>query len=170
MGGIREALDRVSSVVARRPQTGEDTNKSTTTLVSGLACVSEEGEWRLDTDMPAAMGGQGSAPTPGVYGRAALGSCLAMGYKLRSEALGIEVTSIKIDIDADSDMAGMLFLESANPPGYTEVRYHVQIESPAPASDIQRVVDEGDALSPYLDVFARAHAMKRTLTINQEAG
>jgi uncharacterized OsmC-like protein len=164
---IREALDRVSSIVERRPQSGEDTNQSTTTLVSGLACLSEEGDWRLDTDMPESMGGQGSAPTPGVYGRAALGSCLAMGYKLRAETLGIEVTSVKIEIDSDSDVAGMLFLDSASPPGYSEVRYHVQIESPAPEADVRRVIDEGDALSPYLDVFSRAHAMKRTLTINQ---
>jgi uncharacterized OsmC-like protein len=167
MNRIREAIDRITSVVERRPQTGKDTNQSSTTLVSGLACISEEGDWRLETDMPETMGGQGSAPTPGVYGRAALGSCLAMGYKLRAETLGIEVTSIKIDIDADSDMAGMLFLESASPPGYTEVRYHVEIESPAPEAAVRRVVDEGDALSPYLDVFSRAHAMKRTLTINQ---
>jgi len=167
MSRIREAMGRVISVVERRPETGQDTNQSTTTLVSGLACVSEEGGWRLDSDLSETMGGQGSAPTPGVYGRAALGGCLAMGYKLRAETLGIEVTSVKIDIDADSDMAGMLFLESASPPGYSEVRYHVQIESPAPEADVRRVVDEGDALSPYLDVFSRAHEMKRTLTINQ---
>lgn len=170
MSRIRDAVGRVSSIVERRPQTGRGTTRSTTTLISGLACVSEEGEWRLDSDVPEALGGQGSAPTSGVYGRAALGSCLAVSYKLRAETLGIEVTSVRVDIDADWDMAGMLFLESASPAGFTEVRYHVQIESPAPEADVRRVVDEADALCPFLDVYSRANVMERTLTISQTPG
>jgi hypothetical protein len=65
MSRIRDAMGSVISVIERRPQTGQDTDQSTTTLVSGLACVSEEGDWRFDTDLPETMGGQGSGPHSG---------------------------------------------------------------------------------------------------------
>jgi hypothetical protein len=59
----------------------------------------------------------------------------------------------------------MLLCDSATPPGYTELRYHVEIDSPAAPADVLRILDEGDRLSPMLDVFTRATAMRRTTSI-----
>jgi hypothetical protein len=41
----------------------------------------------------------------------------------------------------------------------------VRIESSAPEADILRVLDEGDVLSPYRDVFSNQTPMKRTASI-----
>jgi uncharacterized OsmC-like protein len=164
---IGEALERLEAVIRRRPEFARDTYRSVTTLTGDLRCESMEGPWRQSTDLPAAFGGEGSAPTPGVLGRAALGSCLAMGYQLRAARLGVEVTSIRVEVEADSDDAAMLFLDSDARPGYSEVRYHVEIETTAPDDVIARILDEGDALSPYRDVFAGATPIKRTSSIRR---
>jgi uncharacterized OsmC-like protein len=136
-----------------------------TTLIDGLRCTSEEGTWRFETDLPETLGGDGSGPSPGVLGRAALGSCVAMGYQLRAARLGVELTSVTVEIEADSDVAGMLSPEASARPGYGEVRYHVSVTSSAAEASILRVLDEGDALSPYRDVFSAKTAMKRTVSI-----
>ncbi len=162
---ISAALDRVEKAVTKHPSLGIETDRSVTTLTDGLRCTSEEGAWRFETDLPDTMGGDSSGPSPGVLGRAALGSCLAMGYQMRAARLGVELTSVTVEIEADSDVAGMLSTEAPARPGYSEVRYHVSVESSAPEADVLRVLDEGDALSPYLDVFTAQTEMKRTVSI-----
>ena len=163
---IAAALERLEAVVRKRPEVAHGTNRSVTTVVDGLRCESQEGDWRMHTDLPAALGGGASGPTPGMLGRAALGSCLAMGYQLHAARLGVELTSIRIEIEADSDDAGMLFLGEARP-GYGEVRYHVEIVSPESEESVLKVLDEGDSLSPYLDVFSNSTTMKRTTSIRR---
>lgn len=167
---IGTALDRLDEVIAKRPSFGADTERSVTTITAGLRCTSEEGDWRFETDLPESMGGAGSGPAPGVLGRAALGSCLAMGYQMRAARLGVRVSSVRVEIEADYDIAGMLNLDAEARPGYSEIRYHVHIESDAPEADVRRVVDEGDLLSPYRDVFAEATPMTRTVTIHTSEG
>ena len=159
------ALDRIENAVTRHPSLGIGTERSISTITGGLRCTSEEGAFRFETDLPDTMGGDGSGPSPGVLGRAALGSCLAMGYQMRAARLGVDLASVTVEIEADFDVAGMLSMESTARPGYSEVRYHVRVESSAPEADILRVLDEGDVLSPYRDVFSAQTPMKRTISI-----
>jgi len=159
------ALDRLEKAVRKHPSLGTGTERSISTITDGLRCTSEEGAFRFETDLPDTMGGGGSGPSPGVLGRAALGSCLAMGYQMRAARLGVDLASLTVEIEADFDVAGMLSLESNARPGYSEVRYHVSVKSSAPEADILRVLDEGDVLSPYRDVFSARTPMKRTVSI-----
>ena len=60
-----------------------------------------------------------------------MGACLAMGYQLRAAEHGIELTSVRVTVETDSEMCGMLQCDAAAPPGFTEIRYCVELESPA---------------------------------------
>ena len=159
------ALDRIENAVMKRPSLGIGTEHSISTVTRGLRCTSQEGAFRFETDLPDNMGGSGSGPSPGVLGRAALGSCLAMGYQMRAARLGVDLVSLTVEVEADFDVAGMLSIEATARPGYSEVRYHVIVESSASEADILRVLDEGDVLSPYRDVFSDETPMKRTFSI-----
>ena len=88
-----------------------------------------------------------------------------MGYQMRAARLGIDLTSLSVEVEADFDVVGMLSLDSTARPGYSEVRYHVRVESSAPEADILRVLDEGDVISPYRDVFSARTPMTRTVSI-----
>ena len=114
--------------------------------------------------MPREAGGRESASTPGALGRAALGSCLAIGYMLWASRLDIPVSSLEVEIHADSDDAG-LFGTADIAPGYSEIRYRVRVESSAPEADIINLLDEGDKHSPWLDVFTRPVICKREVVI-----
>jgi uncharacterized OsmC-like protein len=164
MEAIRNAFDRCVKALTLRPAIGRSTGVSRTRIRQGLVCEIEEGPWRLTADMPQQVGGSASAPTPGVFGRAAFGSCLAVCYMMHAAKLGVPITSLEIEVQADYDNAG-LFGVGTLPPGYTEVRYTVTVESPAPESDITRVLDEGDAHSPYLDIFSRDVTCRRSVRI-----
>jgi uncharacterized OsmC-like protein len=145
---------------------GIGTGKSKVRMTNGLRCEIQEGEWKLSADMPATVGGDGSAPTPGVLGRAALGSCLAIGYMMKAAELEIPITGLEVEVEADYD-DGALFGTAAKdvPPGYLQIRYTVTVESNAPENDVMQIVDDGDNHSPYLDIFTRAQKCIRTVNI-----
>jgi uncharacterized OsmC-like protein len=164
MEAIRNAFDRCVKTLTLRPSRGHSTGVSRTRLRDGLVCEIEEGPWRLTADMPVQVGGGSTAPTPGVFGRAAFGSCLAVCYMMHAAKLGVPITSLEIEVQADYDN-GALFGVGSSAPGYSEVRYTVTVESPASESDITRVLDEGDAHSPYLDIFRRPVTCHRSVRI-----
>ena len=89
---------------------------------------------------------------------------LVVGQRLWRTRSG-ELTSVRVTVESDSELAGMLFCDSSAPPGYTEVRYHVEVESPDDAERVVAILDEGDRLSPVLDVFSRASTVRRTTDI-----
>jgi len=163
---IVHALERLEAAIDRRPGLSDRTSRAVTTSVDGLRCSTEEGSWVTPADLPGTLGGDESAPPPAVLLRAALGSCMAMSYRLRAAKHGIELTSVQVTVEADSELIGMLSCDAAAPPGFTEIRYHVEIESPAPVASVRRVLDEGDRLSPILDALDRANSLRRTTSVS----
>ena len=166
---IKFSFERVAEHLALNPERGCNTLVSTTRIIDGLACRTEEGEWTLSADLPSKAGGSNTGPTPGVLGRAALGSCLAIGYMLWASKLGVPIDSLEVEIQADSD-DGALFGTSEAPPGYSEVRYYVRVQSSASEEEIFKVLDAGDKHDPYLDIFSRAIPCKRQVEIVRTEG
>jgi uncharacterized OsmC-like protein len=164
MDAIRLAFERCVKALSLRPSLGRATAVSRTRVREGLVCDIEDGKWKLTADFSARLGGGETAPNPGVFGRAARGSCRAIGYMIRAAKHGVPITSLEVEVQADYD-TGALLGTSASPPGYREVRYAVTIESPAADADVRRVIEEADAHSPYLHIFSEPQACRRTLRI-----
>jgi uncharacterized OsmC-like protein len=164
MDAIRRAFERCAKALSLRSALGRATGISRTRIREGLTCEIEEGAWKLTADMPRRLGGGESAPTPGVYGRAALGSCLAVGYMLHAAKLGVPIASLEVEVQADYDNRALLGIRTTKP-GYEEVRYSVTVESTASEEDVRRVIDEGDAHSPYLHILAHPLPCRRTVRV-----
>jgi uncharacterized OsmC-like protein len=162
---IKSAFTRISNTLAKRPAFGQGTGISKTTIKNGLTCEINEGNWTFTADMPEQVGGNAAGPTPGVFGRAALGSCLAIGYMMRAAALDIPVSGLEVEIQADYDDGALFGTADGISPGYLEVRYSVTIHSDAPEESIIQMLDEADKHSPYLDVFSRAQLCRRKINI-----
>jgi len=159
---IKEKFIRTQKALTLKPSLGIGTGVSITRIVNGLTCETKEGDWVFRADMPKQVGGSATASSPGALGRAAIGSCLAIGYMLWASKLDVPIDSLEVEIEADYD-DGALFGTSDNPPGYLEIRYTVRIKSPALADEIENLLNIGDQHSPYLDVFSRAQSCVRTL-------
>ncbi|MBK8089336.1 MAG: OsmC family protein [Chitinophagaceae bacterium] len=163
---IKNALERCKKAFTLKPAMGRDTAVSKVRMVNGLSCEVSEGNWKFSVDMPEGIGGSNTAPTPGVYGRAALGSCLAIGYMMKAAELNIPVKNLEVEVQADFDDGALLgTADKTIPPGYLEVRYTITIESDAPEEKIMQMLDDGDVHSPYLDVFSRAQKCVRKINI-----
>ena len=162
---IRSGFHRVATALAQRPDFGHGTGISKASIKDGLTCEIQEGNWKLIADMPGQVGGNGAGPTPGVYGRAALGSCLAIGYMMRAATMDIPIASLEVEIQADYDDGALFGTAPGIPPGYLDIRYTVTVDSDAPEEKIMEMLDEADRHSPYLDVFSRAQRCHREVKI-----
>jgi uncharacterized OsmC-like protein len=164
MDDIKAKFESIVEALTADPTLGRGTGTTIARVRDGLACEIESGPWRFVADMPRTSGGSASGPTPGMYGRAALGSCLAIGYAMRAARYGLRLDMVEVEVQADYD-DGALFGTADGPAGYSEIRCLVRIRSDAPEVDLLRVLDEADRHSPYLDVFRRAQRCVRTVRI-----
>lgn len=166
---IKTALERNVKAVTLRPSVGQGTAVTRVRLGSDLRCDIQEGPWTLAAGMTEKYGGDGSAPNPGVLGRAALGSCLAIGYAMWAARLEVPIASLEVEIHADYDVRGELGVTGEVRPGYGAVRYVVRVESDAPAEDVARVLETAERCSSWLDTVANATPMKREVHITSAA-
>jgi uncharacterized OsmC-like protein len=167
---IKRAFERNVKAVSLRPSTGQGTAVTRARVVDGLTCEIEDGRWKLVADEDKGWAGNGAGPDPGVFGRAALGSCLAIGYAMWAAMLGVPCAKIEVEVQTDYDARGLLGIDPSLPPGWSAVRYVVTVESDAPEADVLRVLDEGDRYSSILDCFRRALPVEREARISAPAG
>lgn len=158
---IRTAIERNVRAVSLRPSVGQGTATTKVTWREGLTCDVEEGPWKLVVGMTEKYGGSNAGPNPGVYGRAAVGSCLAIGYMMWASRLEIPVRSLEVEVQADYDVRGELAVEDSVRPGYTRMRYIITIDSDAPEADVMRLLDTADRYSSWRDDLANPVPMER---------
>lgn len=166
---IAAALARLHDALANRPGFGQSSSTSVSTLGAGLRCATGERSHEIATDMAPALGGDGSAPSPVALLRAALGSCLAIGYRLHAIERGIELTSVQVTVESESDVRGMLDPGACARSGFEALRYRVEIESPSPAHEVEHIIELADRLSPVLDALTRPQTLERTVSISPGA-
>lgn len=163
---IRAAHARRVAIVGARPERAVGTAVTTATVTNGLTCEVEEGPYRLVVDMPERWGGNGRGPNPGVYGRAALASCLAMSYVQWAAAWDLPIDRLEVEVEADYDARGELGVDDDVTPAYTQVRYTVRVETEAPEEEVRRVFDHADEKCPYLHVWSDPLDVRRELEVS----
>ncbi len=163
---IKTAWERNGRAIELRPAVGQKTAITKTRVINGLHVETEEGRWKLVSDGSEKSGGTAAGPDPGFVVRAALANCLAMGYVTWAAYLGVPIEGVEIEMHADFDVRGQHAADGI-PPGFSEIRYHVRIESSAPEADVRRVIDTADQASMVGDVFRRAHTLVRELTVTK---
>ena len=162
---IKTALERNLTAIAARPSIAQGTAVTKVTLHPGLACEVEDGPWRFNVGVTDKYGGENTGPNPGVYGRAALGSCLAIGYGMWAARLDVPVRSLAVEVRARYDARGELGIDESIRPGYAGIVYVVTVDSDAPDADIQRVLDSADRHSSWLDALSNPVPVSREVRI-----
>lgn len=163
---IRQIAERNIQLLAMRPARGLLSCTARAHLRDGLSCEIAEGPWRLMADMPAKVGGDETAPTPGVLGRAALASCLVIGIARWSARLGIPIDGLEVAVHADFDARGELGADDGVRPGYSQVRYEIALDSPAPRERLVELLDLAERHSPYLDIFGSPMVLSGSRRLN----
>jgi uncharacterized OsmC-like protein len=157
--GIREAVSGAIAYLTEHPAEARYTDSiATAVLTNGLAVtISGPDGASIKTDMPKSVGGGGAAPSPGWLLRAAQASCLATLIAMRAAHQGLEVGSIEVVVDSESDDRGILGIDDSVPAGPLSSRARVRIDATWVArEDLQQLVQWADAHCPVQDAVRRA--------------
>jgi len=166
---VKRNVERSIETIRANPSAGQGTATTTVRIRSGVTCDIEDGQWKLVADEMPGDGGAGLGPDPGVFGRAALGTCLAMGYVQWAAYLGVPLTSVAVTVEADYDARGMLGVDDSVSPGWSAVRCIVDIASPADEEKLRELADHADRHSPLLADFRNPLSITRELRIAHTA-
>ncbi len=160
---IKAAFERNEQILLRRPALAVKTGTVKASLKEGLCCQVESGCWKFTSDMPVKVGGDQTAPSPGIYVAGALGSCLAIMAKMWAAKLDIPIKSIDIEVSYEADMR-MLFGIDHVPARWRNIAYTAHIESEASEKDLQRVLTLAHEHSHVLGDLEHAFLIKRKET------
>jgi uncharacterized OsmC-like protein len=133
MSRIRQAIESLGAAIAADPSKARAKRApATARLVEGLRCeITGPYDGKLATDMPPAIGGAGTAPSPGWLFRGALASCTATLIAMRAAKLGVTLTLLEVTADTQSDH-----------------RINVRIAGDAPSQTLREIAEWADAHSP----------------------
>ena len=146
MEKIAASMERVSAALTRKPHAGlHDDTPATVRWAGGLRTLarSETGS-ELATDMPAAIGGDDTAPTPGWLLRTALASCAVTRIAMEAAARGIKLATLEAHATSRSDLRGLVGVAapdgSAVPAGPLAMDLNVLIGAPGVDADTLRAL------------------------------
>ncbi|HYH27888.1 MAG TPA: OsmC family protein [Actinomycetota bacterium] len=158
MSQIKEAMQNASAYLGEHPEEARYTDSlATATLESGLRCAvtGPNGE-RVETDMPASVGGESSGPSAGWLLRAAIASCNATVIAMRAAQQGISLTRLEVDVDSESDDRGILGLDPGIPAGPFSIRVQVRIAGEGDDARLREIAEWGVEHCPVCDAAKRA--------------
>jgi len=165
---IQNSVNDVIAYLTENPQDALSTSAPVTAVMENdLRCrvTGAEGQ-SIVTDMPTAVGGGGTAPSPGWLARAALASCDATRIALRAAELGITLDTLKVIMDSVDDDRGLFGIDKSVRAGSLSVRTRVIIGADGVDEKVLRdIVDYAVVHSPVADMCRTATPSEVEVTI-----
>lgn len=155
---IRQSIGNAIEYLSEHPEKARYTDRPATAVIQGLKSIVEgqHGE-TLVSDMPKSVGGEGSAPSPGWLLRAAIASCDATVIAMRAAQQGIELSTLEVTVDSESDDRGFLGMDDSLPAGPLSARVRVKIAAEGvPPEKLREIVEWADHHSPVSDAVQRS--------------
>jgi uncharacterized OsmC-like protein len=151
---IQNSVNDVIAYLTENPQDALSTSPPVTAVMeNGLRCraTGTDGQ-SVVTDMPKAVGGGGSAASPGWLARAALATCDATRITLRAAELGIALDTLKVTMDSVDDDRGLFGIDKSVRAGSLSFSTRVTIGAAGVAENVLRdIVDYAVTHSPVAD-------------------
>ena len=155
MEQIAAAMERVASVLRRKPQAGVVEDSAATARWDGglRASVHSDTGCSVATDMPVELGGEANSVTPGWLLRAGLASCAVTRIAMAAAAEGITLQTLEARATSRSDARGLLAVPELDgrpvPAGPLAMELHVRIGAPGvPAERLRALVASTASCSP----------------------
>jgi uncharacterized OsmC-like protein len=162
---IGQSIRLARNYLTEHPEAARYPDSAASAVVEdGLRCrVEGPGGAVIYTDMPARVGGEATAPSPGWLARAAYACCEATVVSMRAADLGIALHRVEVVVDGESDQRGILAVDDEVPAGPLRIRIRVRVTADGiDPQVIREIVDWADRHSPLSD------ATRRTIPVNIE--
>ena len=119
----------------------------------GVLSIADIGGKEVIIDEPLSLGGTDKGPNPVEYILAALGGCINVLVTTFAESFDVEIKDVQVHIEGDLDPDGFLGKNPNVRPGYEEIRYRVELDSPSPQEKINALLEHVDKICPVKDTL-----------------
>ena len=156
---IAEAVAAAGQYLTEHPEEARYRDSAATARITAglMTTVTGPGGERVTTDMPKGIGGTASSTSPGWLFRAATASCVASLVAIRAASEGMDLRSVEVTVDSESDDRGILGLDPSIPAGALSVTVVVALDAPGLTPEARRsLVDWAIGHCPVTDSIARA--------------
>lgn len=156
------AVGDLVTAIQEEPAAADTIWKSTVDWKGGFRSESRSRDFDpAPSDEPFGLGGEDTAPNPVEQVLGAFGNCLAVGYAANATVAGIELKSLRIELEGDLDLHAFLGLREGHA-GFESIKATVSIESDAPPSAIEELHDKVISTSPV------GHTLKQAIPLTVE--
>ena len=156
---VQKSIEGAINYLREHPQEARYTDTvAKATWEGGLRFRAEgPGGAAVVSDMPKGVGGEGSAPSPGWLMRAALATCDATLIAMRAAQEGVELTTLEVSVDSESDDRGLLGMDNTVHAGPLSMRTRIRIGAEGVSEQkLRQIVRWAEAHSPVADAICRA--------------
>ncbi len=166
--GLSAVIDQVRSDLGAAPEPPVVTFVASTSLLGEYRTEARIRDFTLAIDEPPLIGGTDTGPTPVELVLAALGTCQEIVYATYARVLGIPLDGVAITAEGRVDLRGFFGVADL-PAGFQDVTFTVDIDSPAPAADVARLVAAVNAHCPVLDILTQPVRVEGAVRLNGAA-
>ena len=155
-----QAVGNLASAIADEPTNANTIWRSSVEWKGGFRSEARSRDFApVPSDEPPALGGDDTAPNPVEQLLGALGNCLAVGYAANATAAGIELASLRIELEGDLDLHTVLGLTDGHA-GFESIAATVHIESSADPEQIDALHRKVVSTSPV------GHTLQRSIPVS----
>ncbi len=122
------------------PETALITLKAQGRIGENVSCTVETGRALIEAGLHPATGGSGIQACSGNLLLEALVACAGVTLNAVATAIGVELTEGTVRAEGDLDFRGTLGVSKEAPVGFTTIRLYFDLQSPAPAEQIQTLM------------------------------
>lgn len=132
----------------------------------GVLSVADINGKEVIIDEPKSLGGTDKGPNPVEYILAALGGCINVLVVSFAKDFDVKVEDLNVHVEGDLDPDCFLGKNPNGRPGYEEIRYTIDLQSPSPTKKINALLAHVEEVCPVKDTLlgTRVIGTENTLT------
>lgn len=156
---IAQAIAGARTYLTANPAEARYRDGGATAVVEGGLRVRVNGPdgATVRTDMVTAIGGGGTAPSPGWLFRASYAACVATLITMRAAETDVALAGLEVTVDSESDDRGILGIDPSVPAGPLSVRLAIRVRPGSQdLAGVRDVIAWGVSHCPVDDSVRRA--------------
>lgn len=163
--GAREAMTAMPALAAFTWRAGcewVNGTHSKTTIEKFFGVGDEQSHnqaFVLETDHPELFAAEDNGVTPTEMVLAGLAGCLTAGIASVAQNRGIQLNSVKAQLEADMDLQGILGIDADVRNGFDGIKVRYEIDADATREEIQALVAQSQKRSAVFDTFTNPTAV-----------
>ncbi|SMO53105.1 OsmC family protein [Melghirimyces algeriensis] len=119
----------------------------------GVLSTAHIGDKVVTIDEPESLGGTDQAPNPVEYILASLGGCINVIVVMLADQHNVILNGISVHVEGDLDLDGFMEKDPNVRPGFQQIRYRIEIDSPSPSHQIEELIKHAERICPVKDTL-----------------